>query len=77
MRRTGLFVRCGREHRGLPGSPYFEDEVISILMEIWTRVQPLKIKFGRSQGTDYENDHAIWCSLEHPTTALEVFELSL
>jgi hypothetical protein len=80
MRRTGtspLFVRCDREHWGLPGSLDFEDKVISILTENWTRVRSLKIKFWRPQATDYVNDRAIWCLLERPATALEVFELSL
>ena len=80
MRRTGtspLFVQCGREHWGLPGCPDFEDNVISILSENWTRLRSLKMKFLRSQATDYENDRAIWSLLERPATALEVFELSL
>jgi len=80
MRRTGtspLFVRCDREHWGWLDRLDFEDKVISILTENWTRVRSLKIKFGRLQATDYENDRAIWCLLERPATTLEVFELML
>ncbi|KDR77725.1 hypothetical protein GALMADRAFT_245841 [Galerina marginata CBS 339.88] len=80
LRRTGtslLFVRCGREHWKKPGSLDFENNIISILSEIWARLRSLQVKFWRPQAAYYANDSAIWRLLERPAYALEVFELVL